>query len=58
MQGMTPLHAANGSAAQVLVLLGGSIDAEAQSEVAARAQLAAETLFVVTDGGCKGSWKV
>lgn len=57
MQGTTPLHAANGGAAKVLVMLGGSSYAEAQTGVAARGQVPAETLFLVTDAGCKGSWR-
>ena len=55
---MTPLHAANGSAAKVVVMLGGSSYAEAQTGVAARRQVPAETLFLVTDAGCKGSWRL
>ena len=58
MQGTTPLHAANGSAAQVIVMLGGSVYDEAQTGDAARARLTADTQFVVTDAGCKGCWKL
>lgn len=58
MQGMTPLHAASGSAAKVVMMLGGSSYAEAQTGVVARGQVPAETLFLVTDAGCKGSQRL
>lgn len=46
MQGVTPLHAANGSAAEVIVMLGGSIPVEAPAGpgVVARAQTAVRNL--------------
>ena len=46
MQGMTPLQVANGSAAQVIVLLGGCIHVEAPAEagVVARAPTAIRNL--------------
>ena len=45
MQGMTPLHAAEGGPASVIILLGGKVDAETQTGFVARAHDIVQNAF-------------